>query len=329
MLIFAKTNTPNMATDITERLYTEILRPKEFNNMVLPTRLKNEFSAGLVQNMMLYGPPGSGKTTAARILCRDHDTMVLNGSEERSIDTVRGKIMGFASTVSLQYGESSIKVIFIDECDGFTNDAWDSMRNVIEKFADGIRFICTCNRIDKIPAAIQSRFQCIPMFPINSQETSEMFEMYVKYTGAILSKLGISYDDQTLREYVKNSRLDMRKILNPIQMMHMQGATALDKNSISSTFDCGDLLEMIFTGKDPVENYRFITSEYSSNPDDIILSIGRDFVDFLIYTYPQYSAKVPYCTIAIAEHMAQMNDVSDKLVLLLSLVYKLQIIING
>ena len=141
-------------------------------------------------------------TTLTRILSKGYDTLTINCSAERGIDTIREKIMGFSSAISLLDGKENIKVIVLEECDGMTNDAFDSLRAVIEKFAGSVRFIGNCNNINKIPEPIQSRFNVIPCYPINAEEEKYLFEGYVNYVGQILNYIKCTYNDETLHHYM-------------------------------------------------------------------------------------------------------------------------------
>ena len=80
----------------------------------------------------------------AEFLC-EHDCTLLFGSSENGIDTVREKVVSYASSVSLEFGSEKMKVIYIDEADGFTPQAWDALRETIERYASNVRFVCTCN----------------------------------------------------------------------------------------------------------------------------------------------------------------------------------------
>ena len=101
-------------------LWVEKYRPQTIDECILDSSLKDTFNkiaeSGEIPNMLFTGTAGLGKTTVAKALCNmlDLDYIVINGSEEGNIDTLRGKIKQFASTVSLQGG---IKVVILDEAD--------------------------------------------------------------------------------------------------------------------------------------------------------------------------------------------------------------------
>ena len=316
-----------MAT--TQKLFTEIFRPKTLDGLILLPRIQAELGRGLVTNILLYGPAGSGKTSIARILTEGYDYLYLNGSSENGIDIVRNQIVSFASQLSLEDGAEKLKIVYIDECDGFTEASWSAMRETIEHYANSVRFIMTCNKFDKIPSFIRSRFNCIPVYPINNEESELLFSAYCQYVGAILSKLKISYEDDVLKEFVKTNFPDMRSILNTIQALYLQGAAELDRDSLIKTFDCSDLFEKIITGGDPVDNYKFIMENYSSSPDEAMLALSQEFVDFIRKAHPDYNSKIPFIIITIAEYLAQLGTSPDRVIVLLACCFKLQAILRS
>ena len=103
-----------------KKLWVEKYRPTTIEETILPTSLKNTFKdilkTGELPNMLFTGTAGLGKTTVAKALCKelDLDYILINGSEEGNIDTLRGKIKQFASSVSLHGG---YKVVILDEAD--------------------------------------------------------------------------------------------------------------------------------------------------------------------------------------------------------------------
>ena len=142
-----------------QELLTEKLRPKKIEHMILPQRIRNVFSQGLQQNVLLAGSPGCGKSSMAKILMKDHPHLFINVSDESSVDTVRSKITDFCSTVSIMDGKNAIKIVVLDEFDGASDQFYKALRGTIEKFAKGTRFIATCNYLNKLPDPIKSRFE--------------------------------------------------------------------------------------------------------------------------------------------------------------------------
>ena len=135
-------------------LWVETYRPKVIDDCILPENIKKTFKEfvekGEIPNLLLSGPPGIGKTTVAKALCNelDLDYLLINGSEESGIDTLRNKIKHFASTVSLQGG---YKVVILDEADYLNPQSTQpALRGFIEEFSSNCRFILTCNFKNRI-----------------------------------------------------------------------------------------------------------------------------------------------------------------------------------
>ena len=144
-------------------IWVEKYRPQTIDECILPENIKKTFSdflnKGEIPNMLLAGPPGVGKTTVAKALCKELgvDYYVINGSDEgRFLDTVRNNAKNFASTVSLT-SESKHKVIIIDEADNTTSDVQLLISASIEEFSKNCRFIFTCNYKNKIIEPLHSR----------------------------------------------------------------------------------------------------------------------------------------------------------------------------
>ena len=207
-----------------EFLFVEKYRPKTIEECVLPKSLKNTFQSivdtGELPNMMFTGSAGVGKTTVARALCNELglDYIIVNGSEDGNIDTLRGKIKQFASTISLQGG---FKVVILDEADYLNPQSTQpALRGFIEEFSSNCRFILTCNFKNRIIDPIHSRCS-IYEFNLGSKE--KMATQFMQRLQFILDSEEIKYDNQVLAELIMKYIPDWRRVINECQRYGMSG----------------------------------------------------------------------------------------------------------
>jgi DNA polymerase III delta prime subunit len=200
-------------------LWTERYRPKTIEDCILPERLKKPFQEYVNQknipNLLLSGGAGVGKTTVAKAMCEeiDCDYMILNGSDENGVDTIRFKIKNYASSVSLSGGR---KVIIIDEADYLTPNAQAILRNGIEEFSRNCSFIFTCNYKTRIIEPLHSRCAVVD-FSLKNGEKAKMASLFFKRIQNILQKENIEFDDKVIAELVKKHFPDFRRVINELQ----------------------------------------------------------------------------------------------------------------
>ena len=308
-----------------QELLTEKLRPKELRHMILPSRISKIFENGLGHNVLLSGPPGCGKTTLAKILATGYPSIFINVSDESSVETIRVKINDFCSTISVMDGKSSKKIVILDEFDGASDQFYKALRGTIEKFASNARFIATCNYIDKVPDAIQSRFEVIDFNPVNSEEENALKTEWNRRIGLILGKIGITIDEDSLNEFQKNYYPDFRSALNKVQTWMIEGVKNVDSAKINELgWSYEDLYTLITTSKDPVKNYQSIAGEYQGKVDEVMSALGEEFINWIINNKPELKKIIPAVIVLVADHQAQRTQVIDPMVSLLSLVFQIQ-----
>jgi DNA polymerase III delta prime subunit len=312
-----------------QELLTEKLRPKELKHMILPSRIKSSFEGGLQQNVLLAGSPGSGKTSMAKILMKNHPHIFINVSDESSVETIRTKVHDFCSTVSIMDGENQTKIVILDEFDGASDQFYKALRGTIEKYAKGTRFVATCNYLNKIPDAIRSRFEVYDFDPINKQEELEIQQQWKDRISKILSALSINHDDKTLDLFTKRYFPDMRSALNTIQRWNIDGVTDLTESKINEVlWDHEEIFELIFSKPDPVKNYQYVVGQYSSKTNEVMSSLSSDFIKWIQEKRPQNSNLIPGIIITVAKYQAERNLVIDPVVSLLALIFTIQQMAN-
>ena len=219
-------------------LWVEKYRPKTVSDIVLPQSLKQTFqkivASKELPNMLFTGTAGLGKTTVARALCNELgcDYILINGSEEGNIDTLRTKIKQFASSVSLQGG---YKVVILDEADYLNPQSTQpALRGFIEEFSKNCRFILTCNFKNRIIEPLHSR---CGVYEFNTSKKSmiELCESFMARCKTILDNEKVEHDTKPVAELIMKFAPDWRRVLNELQRYSINGK--IDSGIVSNLQD--------------------------------------------------------------------------------------------
>jgi replication-associated recombination protein RarA len=206
--------------------FSERMRPQKIEDLTLPqrhkARLQKMIDTGDLRNMIFYGPPGLGKTSAARVLaqniCGDYmRPLVINGSSATSVDFVRDKIEPYAIPRSVVGGH---RLVLIDEADFLSKSAQAGLRNLIENSFGNCRFLFTANDVSKITLAIQSRMVMVD-FSITANDQREvvatLYQRYLK----VLTDDGVEFEQKKLAQLVAYYFPDLRKIAEQVAYERM------------------------------------------------------------------------------------------------------------
>ena len=304
-------------------IWVEKYRPQQIDECILPDHIKKTFqdfvNQGEIPNMLLSGPPGIGKTTVAKALCKQLgvDYYVINGSDEgRFLDTVRNNAKNFASTVSLT-SQSKHKVIIIDEADNTTSDVQLLLRASIEEFSGNCRFIFTCNYKNKIIEPLHSRCSVVE-FSIKGKEKVKIAGLFFKRLQQILDTEKISYDPPVLAEIINKHFPDWRRVLNECQRYSVSGKI---DSGILATFSDVSVNDLIRNLKD--KNFPEVRKWVVDNLDNDSSVLLRRLYDSLYETLVPNS--IPAAVLIIAKYQYQIAFVADQEINLLAALTEIMV----
>jgi len=295
-------------------LWVEKYRPTSLDTYIGNEHLKSKVSvyleSGDLPHLLLYGKAGTGKTTLAKILVNniECDYMYINASDENSVDTVRTKVRGFASTM----GFKDYKIIILDECDYITPNAQAALRNLMETFSKHCRFILTCNFVERIIDPIQSRCQSFQVIPPSKKEVAIHMTNILKEED-VVSKM----DD--IAGLVNAGYPDIRRVINSCQRQVVDGMLVVDKQSLVESDYKIKLLEIIKkeSKKDAFKSVRKLLAD----------SQVTDFAELYKLMYDEVDSygtgHIAECILIIAKYQLSDGQVVDKEINAMAMIIEL------
>jgi DNA polymerase III delta prime subunit len=290
-------------------LWVEKYRPQTLKEYVGNETIKNKIAdylkQGSIQNLLFHGVAGTGKTTLAKLIAKNLncDLLYINASDERGIDTIRDKIIPFASSMSF----NDVKIVILDEADYITPQAQATLRNTIESCSKTTRFIFTCNYLERIISPLQSRCQTFEITPPSKEQVTNQ-------VNNILSKEGIN--EKIPLEIINTYYPDIRKIINTIQGSVVDSQIKIDNTSLKNT-QLGGLIVDALIRKAKLTEIRQILAD----------SGAREFDDLFKYIYDKSSVlfgnKEGEAILIIAKYQYEYTFVLEKEICVAAMLNKL------
>ena len=231
-----------------EYLWVEKYRPKTIDDTILPKNLKQTFQkiieGGELPNMLFTGTAGLGKTTVAKALCNslNCDYILINGSEEGNIDTLRTKIKQFASSVSLS---GDYKVVILDEADYLNPQSTQpALRGFIEEFSNNCRFILTCNFKNRIIEPLHSRCG-VYEFNTSKKDMAPLCGEFLNRICKILEDEGVSHSRLAIADLLMKFAPDWRRVINELQRYSVNGTIDSGITNVTSDKNYDELFSYL------------------------------------------------------------------------------------
>ena len=286
-------------------LWVEKYRPQTVSDCVLSPQLKTTFqqivTKGELPNMLFSGTAGTGKTTVAKAMCKQLglDYILINGSEEGNIDTLRGKIKQFASSVSLGGG---YKVVILDEADYLNPQSTQpALRGFIEEFSNNCRFILTCNFKNRIIEPLHSRCS-VYEFNTSKKDMQVLAVGFYERMKTILKDEGVECSDPILTNLILKHAPDWRRVLNEAQRGSISGFAATSTETGSDTIN-----ELVGYLKD--KKFKSMRKWVAQNMDMDTTAIFRGLFDILQEKLDANS--IPQLVVLLADYQYKDAFVAD------------------
>ena len=295
-------------------LWVEKYRPKTIDECILPKSLKDTFQQFVnddnIPNLLLTGGPGVGKTTVAKAMLEEIDAtyMIINGSEESGIDTLRTKIKNFASTVSM---DGNRKFVILDEADYLNAQSTQpALRGFMEEFHKNCGFILTCNFKNRIIAPLQSRCSVVE-FQMPSAEKPKLAGMFFKRVIDILTQENIQFEEKAVATLVQKFFPDWRRALNELQRYSASGqidaGVLVNLSEVNLTELITSLKEKDFSGV-----RKWIVNNLDNDSDRIFRKLYDTMYDNV------ESSTIPHLVLLIADYQYKSAFVADQEINLLA-----------
>jgi len=291
-------------------LWVEKYRPQILGdyvgNEIIKNKIADYLKQGSIQNLLFHGVAGTGKTTLAKLIAKNLncDLLYLNASDERGIDTIREKIIPFASTM----GINDIKIVILDEADYLTPQAQATLRNTIESCSKTTRFILTCNYLERIISPLQSRCQTFEITPPSKQEVNYKCQ-------DILTQEKTLFSDNNIDDVINTHYPDIRKIINTLQGSIVDGQIKIDDNSLKNT-QLGDQIVEALEKKLKLSVIRQMLADSGAREFDGLFKVLYDNVS-------KYTNREGEAILIIAKYQYEYTFVLEKEICIAAMLNKL------
>ncbi|MBU93791.1 MAG: AAA family ATPase [Chloroflexi bacterium] len=199
----------------------ERVRPKSLKEFIGQSHIlgENKILNSLIENMklfsmILWGPPGSGKTTLARLLT------IKSNYELQQISAVSSGVKDLREIIDKSLLNRSMgkeTVLFIDEIHRFNKSQQDALLHAVENGTIILIGATTENPSFEVISPLLSRSKVLTLNPLSFENLSEILD-HAFEEDIILSKGNYTITETVKNKLIQNSSGDARKMLNTVDI---------------------------------------------------------------------------------------------------------------
>lgn len=312
--------------------------PKTLEDYIILPRVYDIIKDGVLSNLIFHGIKGMGKTTLANILTKGYPTLFIDASLNTNIDTLRVDISEFCSKSSINFGvrenkfkyNEGLKFVILDEFERLTPMTMDALKGFIQNNDSNVRFIATTNHLHKVTnQELLSRFNIINFNPMNDDEKKHLGKEYFKRMSMIAEKESINIDTEGIKDIIKKSFPDLRKMILSLIIVKQEGSYNLDNHRVSGSVS-NELYNFILSNKNGLDTYTFVDKNYGDTKiHELFTSLGKPFMEYLCKSNPNYANVLDDIIIETAKYMHIHNTCTDPMLVGVALLAEIKKILNN
>ena len=174
----------------------------------------------LRKHIILNGPPGSGKTSSAKLFVealygkdsfsgKFSRALFLNSSDERGLEAVRSRVYPFVRS-SLHFlfqneDSNKPKIIIFDEAETLTDQAQMALRPLLDEDPNKIMIIFLCNSISRIHSSIVHKFLVLQLESPIPTDFKNRFTKIIQTKENTISNIDILFRRGDIRYFLLNT----------------------------------------------------------------------------------------------------------------------------
>src|SRR3954463_13067585 len=220
--LFSSTSAPAapLAERLPPRTIDEVIGQR---HLLAPGKpLAVAFASGKLHSMILWGPPGIGKTTLARLMADAFSAeFIAISAVLAGVKDIR-EAVARAQAVREQYGRRTI--LFVDEVHRFNKAQQDAFLPFVEQGLITIVGATTENPSFEVNSALLSRATVYVLEPLGAEHLS-----------TLLDRTGMQMDDSARARLIGFADGDARRLLNAVEILKNTGRAPIDGAFVEQT----------------------------------------------------------------------------------------------